>query len=88
MKLPPAERVAAVKMKVKEVAKSNGLIKDSKLSKINSRDVYKDPKTGDLYSVDTQHGRFEKTNNKGSIKERLILILNKLNLLMHLVVII
>ncbi|MBG9815998.1 T7SS effector LXG polymorphic toxin [Bacillus safensis] len=65
VKLPPAERVAAVKMKVKEVAKSNGLIKDSKLSKINSRDVYKDPKTGDLYSVDTQHGRFEKTNNKG-----------------------
>ncbi|PRR90353.1 MULTISPECIES: T7SS effector LXG polymorphic toxin [unclassified Bacillus (in: firmicutes)] len=65
VKLPPAERVAAVKIKVKEVAKSNGLIKDSKLSKINSRDVYKDPKTGDLYSVDTQHGRFEKTNNKG-----------------------
>ncbi|MBR0602608.1 transposase [Bacillus safensis] len=63
--LPPAERVAAVKIKVKEITKSNGLIKDSKLSKINSRDVYKDPKTGDLYSVDTQHGRFEKTNNKG-----------------------
>ncbi|NMD72720.1 hypothetical protein HHO41_21060 [Bacillus sp. DNRA2] len=65
VKLPPAERVAAVRTKVQEVAKNNGLIKDSKLSKINGRDVYKDPKTGDLYSVDTQHGRFEKTNSKG-----------------------
>ncbi|MGE6630410.1 colicin E3/pyocin S6 family cytotoxin [Bacillus sp. NPDC077027] len=63
--MPPAERVAAVKIKVQEVAKSNSLIKDSKLSKMNGRDVYKDPKTGDLYSVDTQHGRFEKTNSKG-----------------------
>lgn len=65
VKLPPAERVATVKIKVQEVAKNNGLIKESKLSRINGRAVYKDPKTGDLYSVDTQHGRFEKTNSKG-----------------------
>ncbi|WHX80068.1 colicin E3/pyocin S6 family cytotoxin [Priestia flexa] len=65
VKLPPAERVATVRSKAQEVAKNAGLVKDSKLSKINGRDVYKDPKTGDLYSVDTQHGRFEKTNSKG-----------------------
>ncbi|MDA7026651.1 T7SS effector LXG polymorphic toxin [Bacillus sp. CLL-7-23] len=65
VKLPPAERVATVKLKAQEVAKKAGLVKESKLSKINSRDVYKDPKTGDLFSVDTQHGRFEKTNRKG-----------------------
>src|SRR5699024_3417498 len=65
VKLPPAERVAAVKTKSQEVAKNAGLVKDSKLSKINGRDVYKDPKTRELYSVDTQHGRFEKTNKKG-----------------------
>jgi len=29
------------------------------------KDVYKDPQTGDLYSVDPQHGRFEHLNKKG-----------------------
>lgn len=65
VKLSPAERVATVKSKAREIAKNVGLEKDSKLSKINGRDVYNDPKTEDLYSVDTQHGRFEKTNSKG-----------------------
>jgi len=64
-KLPPNERVAAVKEKAKEVAKDNGLVKDSNASKKTGRDVYKDPQTGDLYSVDTQHGRFEHLNKKG-----------------------
>jgi len=63
--LPLGKRVATVSSKAEEVAKNAGLVKDSKLSKINGRDMYKDPKTGDLYSVDTQHGRFEKTNSKG-----------------------
>jgi hypothetical protein len=65
VKLSPAERVATVRSKAQEVANNAGLVKDSKLSKINGRDVYKDPKTGDLYSVDTQHGRFEKSNSQG-----------------------
>ncbi len=65
VKLPLGKRVATVRSKAEEVAKNAGLVKDSKLSKINGRDMYKDPKTGDLYSVDTQHGRFEKTNSKG-----------------------
>lgn len=72
VKLPPAERVATVRSKAQEVAKSAGLVKDSKLSKINGRTVYKDPKTGDLYSVDTQHGRFEKTNSKGKHQGEMI----------------
>ncbi len=64
-KLPVGERVAAVKTKVAEVAEKNGWVKDRIYSKMNNRDVYKDPKTGDLYSVDSQHGRFEKCNSKG-----------------------
>ena len=64
-KLAPEERVAAVKEKAKEVAQQRGLIKDSKLSKMNGRDIYKDLKTGEYYSVDTQHERFEYLNRKG-----------------------
>jgi len=83
--LPLGKRVATVSSKAEEVAKNAGLVKDSKLSKINGRDMYKDPKTGDLYSVDTQHGRFEKTNSKGKHLGNLTLILSLLNLLIHLV---
>ena len=64
-KLSPEERVAAVKEKARQVAQDNGLIKDSKLSRLNGRDVYKDPISGEYYSLDTQHGRFEHLNKKG-----------------------
>ena len=64
-KLAPEERVAAVKERAKEVAQQRGLIKDSRLSKMNGRDIYKDSKTGEYYSLDTQHGRFEYLNRKG-----------------------
>ena len=63
-KLSPSERVAAVKERAMQVAKENGLIKDSKLSRINQRDIYKNPVTGEYYSLDTQHGRFEYINKK------------------------
>jgi hypothetical protein len=63
--LPAGERVATVKTKAAKVAEQNGWEKDSKLSKLNKRDIYKDVKTRDTYSVDTQHGRFEKCNSKG-----------------------
>lgn len=63
--LPPRERVAAVTSKAKEIAGNAGLIKEPKLSRINKRDVYRDPNTNELYSVDTQHGRFEILNSKG-----------------------
>ncbi|WAI84522.1 MULTISPECIES: colicin E3/pyocin S6 family cytotoxin [Achromobacter] len=61
--LPPGERVAHIKSMVASVAKANGMIKDNKLSKLNGRDVYK-ARDGNLYAVDTQHGRFEVVNAK------------------------
>ena len=61
----PGERVAAVKSKAKIVAKKKGLVKDKNISNMNKRDVYKNPKTKELYSVDTQHGRFEHCNRQG-----------------------
>ena len=64
-KLRTEERVAAVKEKAREAANKKGLIKDSKLSKKNNRDIYRDPTTGEYYSVDTQHGRFEHLNKRG-----------------------
>ena len=64
-KMSPNDRVAAVKTKAKEICDEKGFIKDNKLSKINERNVYRDTKTGKLYAVDSQHGRFEMTNAKG-----------------------
>ena len=64
-KLPANIRVATIIEKANEIAKMRGLVKDNKLSKINKRIVYKDKNTGDFYSLDTQHGRFEHLNKGG-----------------------
>ena len=64
-KMAPGDRVALVRQAVGDYAKQNGWVKDSKLSKINGRDVYRDPASGKLYSADTQHGRIETANAKG-----------------------
>ena len=64
VKLPPGERVAKIKEKVKEVASEFNLVKNTTLSKKTGRDVYTD-KDGYLYSLDTQHGRFEKLDKNG-----------------------
>ena len=64
-KMTPGDRVAAVRTAVGDYAAKQGWVKDSKLSKINGRDVYRDPKTGNLYSTDTQHGRIETANKRG-----------------------
>ena len=61
--LPPGERVAHVKSAAASVTVKNGMTKDNKLSRINGRDVYK-AKDGNLYALDTQHGRFEVINPK------------------------
>lgn len=61
--LPPGERVATVKTTAKEVADSLGWKKDSRLSRMNSRDVFVGG-DGFIYSVDTQHGRFGKLNGR------------------------
>lgn len=61
--LPPDERVAVVKSRARELAKSLGWKKDNRLTRINDRDVYT---IGDgfLYALDTQHGRLEQVNGK------------------------
>lgn len=62
-KLPAGERVAVIKNEVVKIAEELEFKKDSKLSKLNNRDVYKD-KNGNIYSLDTQHGRWESINSK------------------------
>jgi Possible hemagglutinin (DUF637)/Pre-toxin domain with VENN motif len=66
--LPPGERVATVKLTARDVAQTNGWEKDNQLSRINNRDVYKAP-DGTLYSVDTQHGAWERINPKNGAHE-------------------
>ncbi|SDJ56607.1 colicin E3/pyocin S6 family cytotoxin, partial [Pseudomonas abietaniphila] len=61
--LPPGERVAQIKAMAAKVVSANGMLKDSKLSKLNGRDVYLG-KDGNLYALDSQHGRFEIVNAK------------------------
>ncbi|MGV7244839.1 hypothetical protein [Caballeronia sp. M23-90] len=61
--LPPGERVAQVKQTAQTIASDNGWTKDSQLSRINGRDVYR-ADDGTLYAVDSQHGRFEQVNGK------------------------
>ncbi|MHA6310956.1 VENN motif pre-toxin domain-containing protein [Pantoea sp. S-LA4] len=63
-KLPPGERVAIVKQTAAKVVAEHGLIKDSKLTKMNNRDVYRGA-DGNLYALDTQHGRFEVVTPQG-----------------------
>ena len=62
-KLPPGERVAVIKNEVSKISEGLGFKKDAKLSKLNNRDVYKD-KEGNMYALDTQHGRWESINPK------------------------
>jgi RHS repeat-associated protein len=63
-KMPPGERVIAVNGKVAKVARKNGWEKDSKVTRLNGRDVYKDA-NGNLYAADTQHGRIEYNDKRG-----------------------
>ncbi|WP_421505339.1 VENN motif pre-toxin domain-containing protein [Erwinia rhapontici] len=68
-KLPPGERVAIVKQTAPSVASAHQMIKDNKLTKMNNRDVYRGT-DGNLYALDTQHGRFEVVSPQGKhIKE-------------------
>ncbi|EKN4199863.1 VENN motif pre-toxin domain-containing protein [Yersinia ruckeri] len=62
--LSPRERVAMVKETAPQVAAANGMVKDNKLTKLNNRDVYRGL-DGNLYALDTQHGRFEVVSSKG-----------------------
>ncbi|ENQ3112604.1 S-layer protein [Bacillus cereus] len=59
------EKIALIKSTSMDIAKQNGWKKDSKLTRMNNRDVYFDSKTKNYYALDTQHGRFEVVNKKG-----------------------
>ncbi|WP_459514583.1 VENN motif pre-toxin domain-containing protein, partial [Erwinia amylovora] len=63
--LPPGERVAIIKQTAPKVAAEHGMVKDNQLTKKNGgRDVYRG-QDGNLYALDTQHGRFEVVSPKG-----------------------
>ncbi|MFE9692369.1 DUF4157 domain-containing protein [Micromonospora sp. NPDC005806] len=62
--LPPGERVARVELVAGDVAAANRMIYDAGLSSLNNRSVYRHP-NGELYSVDTQHGSFERCDSTG-----------------------
>lgn len=63
--LPPRERVAIVKQAAPKAAAEHGMVKDNLLTKKNGgRDVYRG-QDGNLYALDTQHGRFEVVSPKG-----------------------
>ena len=55
---------------------SKGVFRGDQLTKANSRDVYIDPKTKDLYDLDTQHGTFEHCNKRGKHLEEVDFELN------------
>ncbi|WP_445621382.1 two-partner secretion domain-containing protein [Kushneria sp. Sum13] len=74
--LPAGERVAQVKIMAKDVAEKNNWIKDRKLTKLNSRDVYSSP-DGKIYALDSQHGRFERLNRKGVHEGEVDMALNE-----------
>ncbi len=63
--MPTEERIAVYKREGRASADGYGLKKDNKLTRENSRDVYIDPKTKDLYALDTQHGTFEHCDKRG-----------------------
>lgn len=64
-KMDSSERVATVKKEARAVAEEKGFTKNNNITRKNSRDVYTDPKTKDLYAVDSQHGTFEHCNKRG-----------------------
>jgi RHS repeat-associated protein len=63
-KMPPSERVGAVRGKVGKVALKNGWEHEPKISRENGRDVYR-TSNGELRAADTQHGRIEHTDSRG-----------------------
>ncbi|GHC07561.1 hypothetical protein GCM10007290_40350 [Providencia stuartii] len=63
VRLPPGERVPLIREMAENVAIENGWSRAKNIEKLNKgRIVYQDNKF--YYSVDTQHGRFEKVTKK------------------------
>lgn len=64
-RLPVNERVPEIERTAAERAESKNWEYDTRLSALNNRSVYRDPDTGDLWSVDTYHGTFERCTARG-----------------------
>ncbi|MFC3627492.1 hemagglutinin repeat-containing protein [Vogesella amnigena] len=78
--LPPGERVAKIKEIVPQVVNAYGWKRDKQLEKLNpGRAVYKAP-DGKIYSLDTQHGAWERINPKNGAHEGEYKMLNPLEL--------
>jgi RHS repeat-associated protein len=63
--LPPNEKFNAAQGKLHKVANRNGWTQNSQLTRTNKRVVYQGPDKR-LYAFDTQHGRFEYLDKKGT----------------------
>lgn len=64
VRLPPGERVARVREAAMEAVTSFGWVRDRRVERLNpGRTVYADSQ-GNLYSLDTQHGRWEKIDGR------------------------
>jgi RHS repeat-associated protein len=59
------EKIGTIRTTASNIASQRGWAKDSKLTRINGRDVYYDSGSGNYYALDTQHGRFEVVNKRG-----------------------
>ena len=58
------ERRALITERLTQIADENGWDYDSKLSGINGRTIFRDPRGG-LWSIDMMHGTFERLNKDG-----------------------
>jgi hypothetical protein len=63
--LSQVERIAIIEQTAGQVAAARGMEYDAGLSALNRRSVYRDLGTGELYSVDTYHGSFERCSETG-----------------------
>lgn len=74
--LPPGERVAKIKSMSDQLAGSRGWTRARNIERLNpNRTIYTDGTS--FYSLDTQHGRFEKLNKKGKHMGEVNMCLNE-----------
>ncbi|GAB4558622.1 MAG: hypothetical protein Tsb0020_03790 [Haliangiales bacterium] len=78
----PGERIGLIRAVAAERARKFGWEPYAKLDRFNRsgvRDIYRDPRSEQLYSVDVQHGRFEWFNNKGKHRDEVDFALKEMN---------
>ena len=76
VKLPLGERVVKIKSMAEQVASSRSWTRAKNIERLNpKRTIYTDGTN--FYSLDTQHGRFEKLNKKGKHMGEVDMCLNE-----------